>query len=190
MKKKKRQEDMATHANHKTSHAFDWLIEFSKKVVFGSFILYVASIVFIMIILYINNKDGNTTGFELFISETNTTFKIVVGGYVIKATMENILKIGGAKYQELVKIKHNLYKDVMSKKYGTDLSDIHMEEFPVDNNVTGNDVSSNFSSTTTNNITYNNTTNSNNSCTDEDEFEVVEDEDLEIEDENTEEVKG
>ena len=192
MKKKKRQEDMATHASNKTSHAFDWLIEFSKKVVFGSFILYLASIVFIMVILYINNKAGNTTGFELFISETNTTFKIVVGGYVIKATMENILKIGGAKYQELVKIKHSLYKDIMSKKYGTDLSDVHMEEFPVDNNVSGNDVSSNFSSTTTNNITYNNTTTTSdtNNSSDEEEFEVVEDEDFEIEDENTEEAKG
>ena len=135
MKKSKKKEDMANHANNKVSHTFDWLIEFSKKVVFGSFILYLASIVFIMIILYINNKSGDTTGFELFISETNNTFKIVVGGYVIKATVENALKIGGAKYQELVKIKHNLYKEVMSKKYGTNLSDIHMEEVKVDNDV-------------------------------------------------------
>ena len=123
MGKKQDKENMNTDLNkhnEKASHAFDWLIEFSKKVVFGSFIVYLISTLVIITILFLNYLHGDTTGFELFITETNDTFKVVVGGYVIKAALENVIKIGGAKYQDLIKIKHRLYKTIMTKNTGVD----------------------------------------------------------------------
>ena len=128
-KKKKETEEIINHINNtdkKVSHMFDWLIEFSKKVVFSSFIMYLVSTTVIICIIIANRRNGDMTGFELFITETNNTFKIVVGSYVIKAALENIIKIGGGKYQELVKIKHKLYKEVMKKNTGVDFSDINM----------------------------------------------------------------
>lgn len=93
---------------------FKWLVEFSKKVVFWAFILYVVGTLFIMALLYMNLKNGDTTGFETFIIELNTTFKLVVGGYVIKAAIENAIKIGGSKYQEFIKVKYDSYKSIVN----------------------------------------------------------------------------
>ena len=131
---KKKDKEAIDNANDKISNNFNWLMEFSKKVVFWCFIIYVLSTIFVMILLYLNHLNGDTTGFELFISETNTTFKLVVGGYVLKAMLENIIKIGGSKYKDLVEIKHKLNKDVISKETGVDLSDIKMDNNDISNN--------------------------------------------------------
>ena len=131
---KKKDKEVLDKANNKISNNFNWLMEFSKKVVFWCFIIYIVSSIFIMILLYLNHLNGETVGFELFISETNTTFKLVVGSYVLKAMFENIIKIGGSKYKDLVEIKNRLYKDVISKETGVDLSDVKMDNNDISNN--------------------------------------------------------
>ncbi len=124
---KKKDKEAIDNANNKITNNFNWLMEFSKKVVFWCFIIYVISTIFIIALLYLNHLNGETAGFELFISETNTTFKLVVGSYVLKAMLENVVKIGGSKYKDLVEIKHRLYKEVINKETGVDLSDIKMD---------------------------------------------------------------
>ncbi len=134
MKKKVKENSILNESNDKISNSFSWLLEFSKKVVFWCFILYVISMIYIMVLLYLHYLNGETSGFELFISETNTTFKLVVGSYVLKAMLENVIKIGGSKYKDLVEIKHKLYKEVISKETGVDLSDIKMDNTDITNN--------------------------------------------------------
>lgn len=127
-KDKEKLDNSISHVSKKVSHTFDWLIEFSKKVVFGSFILYIICTGVIISLLYLHFSNGDSTGFELFITETNTTFKIVVAGYVIKATFENIIKIGGAKYNDMLNIKHKLYKDYLTKEKGIIFDDNNSED--------------------------------------------------------------
>lgn len=144
-KEKSKINNSISHVSKKVSHTFDWLIEFSKKVVFGSFILYIICTGVIISLLYLHFSNGDSTGFELFITETNTAFKIVVAGYVIKATFENIIKIGGAKYNDMLNIKHKLYKDYLAKEHGTTFDDEEKEDDVVnsdeDNTENNDDIS-------------------------------------------------
>lgn len=71
-----------------------WLWEFSKRVVVITAVLYFISCAYALIICAIW-KDTATIG--TLISEANETFRVVVGGYMIKAGVENALKIAGHK---------------------------------------------------------------------------------------------
>ena len=62
--------------------AVSWLWEFSKKVVWTVTLLYIVSFVFAITTL---------------ITESNETFRVVVGGYLIKAGIENACKIVTSK---------------------------------------------------------------------------------------------
>lgn len=73
-----------------------WLWEFSKRVVVATSILYFISCAYALIICAIW-QDTATIG--TLISEANETFRVVVGGYMIKAGAENALKIAGNKRQ-------------------------------------------------------------------------------------------
>ena len=48
---------------------------------------------------------GAISGFETLTTEINETFRLIVGGYLIKAGLENITKIGGNYYDNVNKIK-------------------------------------------------------------------------------------
>lgn len=113
----------------KCTTTFGWLVEFSKKVIFATFIIYLISTIVEIILLFIYCKNGDTTGFETFITESNTTFKVVVAGYCIKAAIENVIKIGGTKNEKLLKIKYILEQDKLSKETG-----INFKEENNDNN--------------------------------------------------------
>ena len=67
-----------------------WLWEFSKRVVVITAVLYFISCAYALIICAIWQDTGT-------ISEANETFRGVVGGYMIKAGVENALKIAGHK---------------------------------------------------------------------------------------------
>lgn len=74
-----------------------WLWEFSKRVVVITAVLYFISCAYALIICAIW-QDTATIG--TLISEANETFRVVVGGYMIKAGVENALKIGKGKKQD------------------------------------------------------------------------------------------
>jgi hypothetical protein len=89
----------------KTKKNFLWVQEFSKKIIVILFLIYVIyNIVSILILLY-SAKNGMISGFETLTVEINTTFRLIVGGYLIKAGFENVTKIGGSYYDNVNKIK-------------------------------------------------------------------------------------
>lgn len=72
----------------------NWLWEFSKKIVVGLFVIYILTYIFSWILILLSGMYGwNITFLDTLISETNSTFKIVIGGYLIKSMAENVIKI-------------------------------------------------------------------------------------------------
>ena len=72
----------------------NWLWEFSKKIVVGLFVIYVLTYLFSWTLILLSGMySWNITFLDTLISETNSTFKIVIGGYLIKSMAENVIKI-------------------------------------------------------------------------------------------------
>lgn len=72
----------------------NWLWEFSKKIVVGLFVIYVLTYLFSWSLILLSGMYGwNITFLDTLISETNSTFKVVIGGYLIKSMAENVIKI-------------------------------------------------------------------------------------------------
>lgn len=87
MAKRKRKQD-----------AIHWLWEFSKKVVVITAALYFISFLYTMVVCYrALSLVADTTALVTLITETNETFRVVIGGYLIKAGIENTVKIARAK---------------------------------------------------------------------------------------------
>ena len=90
----------------KTKKNFLWVQEFSKKIIVATFLLYVLyNIVSILILVYSTYHMGMISGFETLTTEINQTFRLIVGGYLVKAGFENVTKIGGSYYDNINKIK-------------------------------------------------------------------------------------
>ena len=71
-----------------------WLWEFSKRVVVIMAALYFISFIYAMVCCCIAvGLAADTTALATLITETNETFRVVVGGYMIKAGVENATKI-------------------------------------------------------------------------------------------------
>ena len=71
-----------------------WLWEFSKKVVTIAFLVYVATFLYSLAMAYNAMKiTGDATALSTLITEFNETFRVVVGGYMLKAGGENVVKI-------------------------------------------------------------------------------------------------
>ena len=69
--------------------AVSWLWEFSKKVVWTVTLLYIVSFVFAMVLCWRELQFiGNTAAITTLITESNETFRVVVGGYLIKAGID------------------------------------------------------------------------------------------------------
>ena len=71
-----------------------WLWEFSKRVVVVMAALYFISFIYAMVTCcWAVSLAADTTALSTLITETNETFRVVVGGYMIKAGVENATKI-------------------------------------------------------------------------------------------------
>ena len=94
-----------------------WVQEFSKKIIVVTFILYIANTLFSAYLIYLSYTQGVITGLDTLISETNSTFREVVGGYIIKSAIENAIKIGGNYYIGICDARlRALKKDLKEKK--------------------------------------------------------------------------
>ena len=89
----------------KTKKNFLWVQEFSKKIIVATFLIYLIYNLISMLILLYSAYCGAITGFETLTTEINETFRLIVGGYLVKAGLENITKIGGSYYDNVNKIK-------------------------------------------------------------------------------------
>lgn len=80
-------------------NALSWTWEFTKKIVMLLSILYIVNWLYSAIVIAIAIYNAGTFSYlDTLISETNETFRIVVGANVIKSCIENVFKyndIGG-----------------------------------------------------------------------------------------------
>lgn len=90
---------------NKTKKNFLWVQEFSKKVIVALLIIYVLYFAACVYFLYKMLMAENITGFETLTTEINETFRFIVGGYLIKAGIENVSKITGNYYGSISKLK-------------------------------------------------------------------------------------
>ena len=81
----------------KSTGFLSWIQEFSKKIVAVTFLIFVVVNIFVMIMIVIqyHTSGGELQYLETLITEVHNTFRDVIGGYIIKAATENVLKIGG-----------------------------------------------------------------------------------------------
>lgn len=95
-KKNIRQRAGAARAKAKAEDATPlyWIWEFSKKVVLITAALYFVSFAYAMVMCSkAIQLTMDTTALSTLITEANETFRVVVGGYMIKAGVENAAKI-------------------------------------------------------------------------------------------------
>ena len=73
---------------------YNWLIEFSKKVVVGIFVIYIVNYIICWTLSFLSGLNGWSIQYiDTFITSTNETTQIVLGGYLFKAMAENIIKV-------------------------------------------------------------------------------------------------
>lgn len=81
--------------NKENGNFLSWIQTFSKKIVTVFSVLYVVIIVIMVSMLSFQIQHGMSDGLSTMITEINETFRIVIGGYLIKAGVENGFKITG-----------------------------------------------------------------------------------------------
>lgn len=77
-----------------SSSIINWLWEFSKKVVVFVTLCYFIQSVYITVMVNIIPDSAVLT---TLVTETNETFRVIIGGYLLKAGIENAVKIKTAQ---------------------------------------------------------------------------------------------
>ena len=92
--KKEKMFELLNSAKTNNPTMLNWLWEFSKKIIVGLFIIYVITYIFTYaLILFSARYNWNVSYLDTLITETNSTFKVIIGGYLIKSMAENVFKI-------------------------------------------------------------------------------------------------
>lgn len=97
--------DNAKELVNKGSGFMGWIQEFSKKIVTITFFIFLAINIFVMVMITLHYiaSNGDIIYLDQLLSEAHITFRDVIGGYIIKAATENVIKISGSlldKYLE------------------------------------------------------------------------------------------
>lgn len=100
MFKKKKKITLSNSSNNsqiiKSIEFLSWAQEFSKIIVLVTFILFFVSNVFVLIMITFQFITTNEImSIDTYIAEVHSTFREIIGGYLLKATFENVIKIGG-----------------------------------------------------------------------------------------------
>ena len=119
----------------KTKKNFLWVQEFSKKIIVAIFLVYVLYCIISICLLIYSAYSGEINGFETLTTEINETFRLIVGGYLIKAGLENVTKIGGNYYDNVNKIKIQRMREDQGMPPMMDEDDFNndIEENTIDN---------------------------------------------------------
>lgn len=83
------------------SSVLNWLWEFSKKIVVVLSLYYFLQSIYVAIMV---NVTPDSTVLATLITENNETFRVCIGGYLLKAGLENTVKICTAQYSK----KHDI----------------------------------------------------------------------------------
>ena len=84
-----------------------WIQEFSKKIVVVFFITYLIILAILVLVIV---KIGGSAGIDTMTTEINETFRVVIGGYIIKAAVENAIKIGSQEAVDKIDAKSKVKK--------------------------------------------------------------------------------
>ena len=118
----------------KTKKTVIWMQEFSKRVVSVIFLIYVAVTVYTSFMIYLAMQaTGDASMVTMLLTETNSTFRDIVGGYIIKAAVENAFKIGGNYYVGAADAKLKALKERLGVSKDAELEPEMEEEVNVDN---------------------------------------------------------
>ena len=72
---------------------YSWIWELSKKVVFAIFLIYILNYILCWTASFLCGINGWQIPYiDTFVTSTNETTQIVLGGYLIKAMLENVFK--------------------------------------------------------------------------------------------------
>lgn len=102
----------------------NWAQEYSKKIVSITFFIFVISNIFFLCLItaeFIKNSD--LAYIDTYMQELHLTFREVIGGYLIKAATENVIKIGGSYLESYMRTKADIAREKMMNKVGLNTSD-------------------------------------------------------------------
>lgn len=89
--KKIKEKKIIDNNNHTISYS--WMWEFSKKVVVAIFVIYIVNYILCWSASFLSGIFGwGIPYIDTFITSTNETTQIVLGGYFVKAMAENVIK--------------------------------------------------------------------------------------------------
>lgn len=90
----------------KSNSFFNWMQEYSKKIISITFIIYVIINIYLLIMtIYVFQTTKEFQSLDTLITEINQTFREVIGGYIIKAAVENVSKYSGAIIDKWLELK-------------------------------------------------------------------------------------
>lgn len=99
-------ENNAEKLVNKNTGFLGWLQEFSKKVVAITFVIFLIINVFVMVFIALHYfVTGDIIYLDQLLAEAHTTFRDVIGGYIIKAATENVIKISGSVVEKFLENK-------------------------------------------------------------------------------------
>ena len=88
--------------NNDSKIAYSWMWEFSKKVVIAIFLIYIFNYIICWTASFLCGiYNWNIPYIDTFITSTNDTTQIVLGGYFVKAMAENVIKEKKNKSQKV-----------------------------------------------------------------------------------------
>lgn len=101
--------------NDNNTKFLGWLQSFTKKVVSIFSVLYILVIIVMVAMIAYQIRNGMADSLPTMITELNETFRVVIGGYLIKAGVENGFKITGTLLSNLNMQKLNAQGPVVSE---------------------------------------------------------------------------
>ena len=105
-KKRKRKNISEPEVAKNVVSFFNWIQEFSKKIITITFYIFVAINIYVLVLIWMAYKNsGDILFLDTLITESHLTFREVIGGYFIKAMTENAIKITGSIINAYLKHK-------------------------------------------------------------------------------------
>ena len=107
-KKIKKLKNVKRDKNNDSKIAYSWMWEFSKKVVVAIFLIYILNYIICWTASFICGIKGwNIPYIDTFITSTNDTTQIVLGGYFVKAMAENVIREKKINFNKLKNVVNN-----------------------------------------------------------------------------------
>ena len=122
-------EQAADNGVRTSTNMLNWAAEFTKVIVTITFIIFVFANIFVVIMMCFQQFTYGNSDLSTFITEIHTTFREVIGGYIVKAAMENVSKIGFSVLSDYLDKKYSIKTITTADDDTLDGSDIGYNNF-------------------------------------------------------------